>query len=172
MYRLIDTFTTRDGRWEVDEREYGLDQEHLQRYGADAPHLGGATHIFAKTEGGPSNTIRFFTRDNQHSFPIAEKANGWAEFGLTHDNATYKPNQGEVGWWNVQVEGAPSDIVEGIGLPYSWHVSTFLVFGWDETDVPEGPPDPVEPPPTVGEDHIQIFINGLLVFEKGGVGSG
>jgi hypothetical protein len=163
MYKLVDQWTTRDGRWEVDNREYGLDQEHFNQYGSEASYLGGATHIYAKTLDGPSNTIRFFTRDNQNQEIKSEEANGWANVALYHSSA-YKPDKGEIGWWNVEVSGAPSQTIEGIGLPYSWHVSHFLVFEWDEAgedeepELPDEGPEIPENPPTSDSIWVSVFI--------------
>lgn len=167
-YKATKIFTSRDGRLDPDDREYGIDQEGLDILGDDRPHLGGATQIFAKTEGGPSDTILFSSRDGQYNFPIDEKPeSGWASFDLTHDNASYNPDRGEVGWWNVSVADAPSDVVEGIGLPYSWHVSTFIVFEWVDEDedggeTGEGPEIPTDPDP-----EERNLLATILLFDDG-----
>lgn len=155
MYKLVKHFTSRDGRLQPDDRPYGITAEGIAELGDAAPHLGGATHIFVKTVGGPSNEILFSSRDGQYVFKRAEKAHGWAEFELSHGNASYIPDRGEIGWWSAQVASAPSEIVEGIGLPYSWHVSTFLVFAWSDagSELPEvpdegGPDIPDQPAPS------------------------
>lgn len=145
MYRATKIFTSRDGKLDPDDREYGITQEGIDEIGNAKPHMGGATHIFVKTKGGPSDRVRFFTRDNLHNFIHTEKAeSGWAELPIEHGSG-YDPDLGQVGWWSVKVEGAPSDIVEGIGLPHSWHVSTFVVFEWDESQEEEETPDPETP---------------------------
>lgn len=177
MYKITKRFTSRDGRLEPDEREYGISQEELNELGDARPHLGGAVHIFAKTVGGPSNRVRFFTRDNQHQIIREEKNHGWAEFEMAK-SSTYKPHLGEVGWWNVRVEDAPSEVAEGIGLPDSWHVSTFVVFEWDADatgEIPEVPdedgPEIPEMPDEEGEEiFIEVTINnkkykGWVVWE-------
>lgn len=143
MYKLTKKFTSRDGKLELDNRPYGITQEGLNEIGDAKPHLGGATHIFVKINGGSSNKAHFSTRDGQINLVREEKAEtGWAEYGLEHGSA-YNPDRGEVGWWSVRVDGAPSEVVEGIGLPYSWHVSHFLVFEWQEggTVEPESEPE-------------------------------
>lgn len=176
-YKATKIFTSRDGKLEVDNREYGMEQEGLDELGDAKPHLGGATQIFVKVKDGPSNKVRFFTRDGGVSVVREEKPeSGWAVYELTHDNAAYNPDRGEVGWWNVQVEDAPSDVVEGIGLPYSWHVSTFVVFEWvdedEETDPDDGdvgePPD--IPDPELGEKNllatVYLYDDGTYEIEN------
>lgn len=179
MYKAIKIFTSRDGKLDhPDERAYGISQEGVNEIGDAKPHLGGATHIFAKTRGGPSDRVKFFTRDNLHNFVRTEKPeSGWAEYPIEHGSG-YDPDKGQTGWWNVRVEGAPSDTVEGIGLPHSWHVSTFVVFEWDESeanpenpepetpgegpDMPDQPeiPEPEQPDPTGKILKMELHISG------------
>lgn len=133
MYKLTKRFTSRDGRLEVDNREFGITQEGVEIVADVKMHLGGATHIFAKTEGGNSNKFIASTRDGQHNIPFDEKPeSGWANFNIEHGSA-YNPTRGEEGWWDVRVADAPSEVAKHIGLPFSWHVSTYLVFTWDES---------------------------------------
>lgn len=165
MYKVRKIFTSRDGRLEPDSREYGMTPEGLEEIGEARNHLGGATHIFVKTRGGPSNQVRFFTRNEQLSFVRAEKETGWAEYELNKD-ATYKPERGERGWWNVEVADAPSERVEGIGLPDSWHVSTFVVFEWENsgTETPgEGPEVPQHPGEKILKLTFSLSVDGYAV---------
>jgi hypothetical protein len=162
MYKVTKRFNSRDGKLEIDNREYGITQEGLDEIGDAKPHLGGATHIFVKTVGGPSNRVRYSTRDNAISEVVEEKNSGWAEYTLRHSSG-YVPERGETGWWNVRVEDAPSEVAEGLGLPYSWHVSTYIVFEWDadETgELPEVPDDgpEVPEPEQPGDNSISIEI--------------
>lgn len=150
MYKLTKKFNSRDGKLEVDNREYGMTQEGLDEIGDAKPHVGGATHLFVKTKGGPSNRVRFSTKDNAISEVKEEKNHGWAEYGLMH-SSSYVPDRGEVGWWNVRVEDAPGEIVDGLGLPNSWHVSTYIVFEWDADETGELPEVPEEEGPEVPE---------------------
>lgn len=150
-YKLTERFTSRDGRMEVDPRQYGMTQHGLDVVGAAAPHLGGATHIFVRVDGGPETEVNFFTRDRNLSFVRQPKPeSGWAVWELTKNNAGYNPDRGEVGWWNARVEAAESEVLEDVGLPKNEHVSTFGVFTWTEGDAggggSEGPDVPVEPP--------------------------
>lgn len=161
MYKLIKRFTSLDGKLEVDDRQvngyrYGMTQAGLDEIGDAKQHLGGATHLYVKIKGGPSNQVKFFTRDNQLSFVRSEKSeSGWAEYPLEHGSG-YRPDQGQIGWWKVQVEGAPSEVVEDLGLPFSHHISTFLVFDWVEGGVVE-PEEPGEEGPQIpGENNLRL----------------
>lgn len=169
MYKLVKHFTSRDGKLEPDNRKYGIDQEGVDLLGDAKSHLGGATHIFVKTIGGPSDRVRFFTRDGQHNFVREEKNHGWAEYELNKDSG-YSPDKGQVGWWGVQIEDAPSEIVDGLGLPDGQHVSNFLVFEWDDGEtgeIPETPeengpeiPDPENPSDEERSVWIEIDVMG------------
>lgn len=164
MYKLKKMFTSRDGKLEVDDREYGIDQEGLDEIGDAKPHMGGATHIFVKSEGGPSNSALFTSRDGKYQIEREEKEeSGWANFNIEHGSG-YKPEVGEVGWWSTQIANAPSEVVEGLGLPHSWHVSHFVVFIWDEEgeETPEEPGEPenppVEEPPTENSVWVTVYV--------------
>ena len=93
-------------------------------------------------------------------FEAEEKSeSGWANFNIEHGSG-YAPERGEAGWWNVKVADAPSEIAHDIGLPHSWHVSTFLIFVWDEAALPEppdtgdGPDEPENPEQPGSEKHV------------------
>lgn len=166
MYKLSKRFTSLHGKLEPDNREvhgyrFGMTQEGADEIGDAKQHLGGATHIFVKINGGPSNSVRFFTRDNIHSFVRSEKPeSGWAEYGIEHGSG-YRPDRGEIGWWKVEVDGAPSEVVEDIGLPFSEHISTFLVFDWVEDGEQPEPEEPEEP----GDDGPEIPGQKILRLE-------
>ena len=163
-YKLTKMFNSRDGKLEPDSRKYGMTQEGLNEIGDAKPHLGGATHLFIKVKGGPSNRVLFFTRDGQHKIHAEEKEHGWAEYGLEHGSG-YVPERGETGWWNVQVEGAESDVVEGLGLPNSEHISTFVVFEWVEEENNNGEDEIGDPPEIPGED--KTLIATILLYDDG-----
>jgi hypothetical protein len=167
-YKLSKMFSSRDGRLEPDDREYGMTQTGLDEIGDARPHLGGATHIFVKTIGGPSNSVLFSTKDNQHQISAVEKDHGWAEYGLEHGSG-YNPDRGEIGWWSVRVEGAESDVVEGIGLPYSWHVSTFVVFEWVEENGENGEEEEEtgDPPEIPEEPDERNLLATVLLYDDG-----
>lgn len=162
MYKLTKRFTSRDGKLEVDNREYGLSQEGLDEIDGSKQHLGGATHVFVRIDGGNSNKARLFPKDNAWGIVREEKPeSGWVVFDMNKDY-TYKPSQGEQGYFNVEVDGAPSEVATGIGLPDSWHVSTFLVFEWQESGIGEPEiPDTGAPevPETPGNKKIKMQIS-------------
>lgn len=165
-YKLTERFTSRDGKMEPDPREYGMTQHGLDVVGDKKNELGGATMIFARVDGGPSNTVTFFTRDNAYRLDRPPKPeSGWSVYELTHDNAGYNPDKGEVGWWNATVKDQPSDTADNIGLPYSWHVSTFLVFTWQDDnagggDGNEGPEIPPQPPQENKKLYARLYTDG------------
>lgn len=170
-YKLTERFTSRDGRMEVDPRQYGMTQHGLDVVGNAKPHLGGATMIFTRIDGGPENETHYFTRDNRLNFVRGPKPeSGWSVWELNHNNAGYNPDRGEVGWWNAKVEAAESEVADSIGLPHSEHISTFLVFTWDENNIGGGPDVPVEPP-TEDSDIFAVTItlsqNGVSQTYKG-----
>jgi hypothetical protein len=135
-----------------------MTQHGLDVIGAAKEHLGGATHLFARIDGGPASQVRFFTRDNGLSFVRSEKPeSGWASQELQHSSG-YIPERGEVGWWNATVDGAASDVADSLGLPNSWHVSTFMVFNWEEGGQPEIPGEGgPEIPPSPGKTIAAIL---------------
>lgn len=154
-YQVTERFTSRDGVMRPDPREYGMTQHGLDVVGAEVNDLGGATQIFVRIDGGPSRNARFFTRNNALSFVREPKPeSGWCVWDMTHANAGYNPEQGQVGWWGTEVDDAESEVADEIGLPHSWHVSTFVVFTWTEGDIDNGgdgdggPDVPVPPDPT------------------------
>jgi hypothetical protein len=166
MYKVKDQFTTRDGSWTPNGELYSITPEMAARYGADANSLGGATNIYVKLEGGPGGEVRFFTNGG-----LVEKhppqSNGWAHTTMFNPGSGYNPNN-NVGPWSVMADEAPSEIVSGIGLPFGWHISTFVVFQWDddeENGETPGPVDPTDPAPenlwvtvTVGPHTYEGYI--------------
>lgn len=158
-YKLTERFTSRDGVMEPDPRQYGMTQHGLDVVGNKRNELGGATMIFTRIDGGPSRITHYFTRDHNLNFLREPKPeSGWSVWELNHGNASYVPDRGEVGWWNATVEGADSEVADNIGLPNSWHVTTFLVFTWVDEEMPgggdnggdggSGPVVPTPPDPT------------------------
>lgn len=166
--KLIDSFHTQDGKWYVDSsKKYGIDQAHIDRYGKDANELGGANHIYVLAPQG--SEVYFETADrNVHAGPFKAGADGesdWENLGLYHSSA-YNPDRGEVGPWNVYVDGVL--VASGIGLPYGWHVSTFLVVANEDSA-----PPPTEPPGQMSADEAlsraeNYFAQGMqmLVYAR------
>lgn len=150
MYKLLDQFTTRDGSWTPNGEPYSITPEMAEKYGASANELGCAICLFVKLEGGPGGPVRFTTNAGMVERHDPEP-NGWAHTTMYNPGSGYNPNN-NIGPWTVQADQAESDQVGGIGLPFGWHVSTFVVLKWVDGDegggeVDPGPgPDPIEPP--------------------------
>lgn len=157
MIKLLDRFTTQDGSWDVDiTKPYGVDLLHLDKYRNQAAQLGGANHIYVHVPDGARTMFR--TADGENQTTLAPVHEGWVNFPLYHSSA-YNPDTGAVGPWEVWVNS--TRIAEGIGLPYGWHVSTFLVVG--EDGAMDGGPAPTEPP---AQDKIQLIVNGKVVWSN------
>jgi hypothetical protein len=151
---VIDRWTTQHGSWDVDiTHPYGIDLKHSVRYsGEDIPGKGASTHIFVKAL--PGSVVTFMTSDGANKQSMLVPPTSWVNFPMFHSSA-YNPDKGEVGPWQVWVDGVM--VAEGIGLPHSQHVSTFLV-------VAENSAPPV--PPVQGEDKYLLYKNGVLVWES------
>lgn len=133
--KVIDRFTTQDGLWDVDaSKKLGIDQAHRDKY-ADNPAKGAANHIHVKAA--PGTVIKFNTSDGKNPVEFMTGPSGWVNLGITHD-ASYNPDTGAVGPWGVWANG--EQVASGIGLPYGWHVATFLVLGDGDAPTPTLPP--------------------------------
>lgn len=152
---VIDKWTTQEGSWDVDDSHpYGIDLEHQVKYGnEDIPGKGGSTHIFVKA---PAKSVTFRTADGLNDTEVWQSSSGWTNFPMFHSSA-YNPDKGERGPWEVWVDG--TKVVDGIGLPFGWHVSTFLVVGESGTST-----GPTVPPSS--SDVYQLFKNGVLVWRS------
>jgi hypothetical protein len=156
--QVIDSFTTRDGLWEVDARPYGLTKEDLEDYGGlDIPGKGGASHIFVKAK--PGDTVDFYTADStspQYERKQADSS-GWVNFPMWKTSAYWPPNGGP---WNVAVN--EYHVASGLGLPEGLHVSTFLIV----EDVDEGS----QHPPTQSGESVELvlrtMVDGIQVKEQ------
>lgn len=150
--RLVvkDIFTTFDGSWEVGGNIFSLPRwardAYLRPLGAPDyfEDAGGATHIFARVEdeqGRPVATeIRFWTNARLEIYEqTGKKKSGWANLFMNRDSA-YDPEH-ERGAWSVVPAVPFAEAVAGVGLPYRWHVSTFIVWQWQPAKV-----EPMEPP--------------------------
>lgn len=171
-YKLTERFTSRDGKMEVDPRLYGMTQHGLDVVGNKKSQLGGATQIFSRIDGGAAKNIYYFPRQGQGFVKEPKPESGWCIFDMTHDNAGYNPANGEIGWWNAKVDGADSEVAGNIGLPFSWHVSTFLVFAWSDEDANtggDGDSGPDVPPTENGVLAITVTLtkDGVAETYKG-----
>lgn len=169
MYKLRARFTTLDGSLDPNGQPYSITAEALQRFRSILPEgVGCATCIFVRLEGGPSREVFFETTGGHHETHEL-KPDGWAHTSMANPGSGYNPNSNR-GPWSVQAVGAPSTTVDDIGLPFGHHVTHFIILTWDESgeDMDEGP-EPAEPP--AGQPpHIQVYIDGVLVFDNAGAG--
>lgn len=153
MLKVVDRFTTRDGKWEVDPRPYGLTKEAYEKYkDEDIPGKGGAAHIFVKVK--PHQQVHFYTEhptSPQSETKFADET-GWVNFNLWTSSAYWPP---AVGPWRVSAHDFY--VAGGLGLPEGLHVSTFIVTE-DVDDVV------VAPPPSAKDSYL--VINGIEVWRN------
>lgn len=155
MLKVTDRFTTRDGEWFVSGKPNGITKEELEKYGGeDIPGKGAAHHIFVRVPA-DAFVVEFNTADGKNPAiyhkpgPLAGVA--WINHPIFQG---YNPDAGEVGPWLVRIDG--EKVAEGIGLPYGWHVSTFLVVEEANVIVPQQP--------TAGDSYL--VINGITVWRN------
>jgi hypothetical protein len=153
MLKVVDRFTTRDGSWEPNNLPFSITQVAAEKYkgiqGAGAAH-----HIFVLPKV-DSAVVEFNTLDGKNKTEhFTDKNTIWVHHPIFEP---YNPDKGEEGAWHVWVDGERVT-QEGIGLPYGWHVSTFLVV---EDVAPQV--EPVEPG---AADKYQLYRNGTLVWES------
>jgi len=164
MYKLKDKFTTWDGSWVPDGRKYSITPEMAAKYGNEPiDGKGCATCFFVKLEGGPATEVHYWTTAGYvEDHPV--DASRWAHATMYNPGSGYNPTN-NVGPWSAVAKDAPSDIIDGVGLPAGEHVSTFAVLAWEEgAEIPDnGGPD--IPPDTDDEIHILIEKNGEVIFE-------
>lgn len=159
MLKVVDRFTTQDGEWYVSNKPYSITKEALARWsGEDIPGKGGATHIFVLVPFG-AMVVEFNTSDgrNRKEYYTYTNGNPWVNHPISKD-AAYNPDD-NVGPWHVRIDGEL--VAEGIGLPHSWHVSTFLVVE-DVEPVAQVPPTV----PTFDRDKVQFIVNGVVIYSN------
>lgn len=146
--KVIERFTTKNGSWEPTGEQFSITPAAAAKYAA-YPAKGAANHIHVKAA--PGTVVTFNTSDGKNPVELMVGPSGWVNLGMTHD-ASYNPDTGAVGPWGVWIGG--EQIASGIGLPYGWHVATFLVLGEGDS-VPE--PLPTEPPaqPSSVRAHLE-----------------
>lgn len=156
-YVLKNMFTTLNGSWEVGSQGnsvYAIPgwarNIYLRPWGADDyfDDAGADHHILVRVEDADGKvlkrSIKFATSDGQNSMVrnTGEKRSGWTNLPVYN---SFSPERGENGGWEVSVNATmPSETVVCGGLPGNLHVSTFLVFRYQDltwNDPP--PPDPV-----------------------------
>ena len=155
--KVIDRFTTRDGSWTANNETFSITSIAEEKY-QDCPFKGAATHIIIKAPSGTRVTCQTSDQKNATMFVVGQP--NWINFPMFHSSA-YNPGRGEKGPWEVWANGTL--IADDIGLPYSWHVSTFLIV----EDVAVSPtPPPISPPTNKPVSHIQILVDEVMVFDN------
>lgn len=165
-FEIKDIFTTQDGEWDVSGKPFSLPQwardAYLSREFDDA---GAATHILCRVEdesGKPIDTsITFFANDQPSvTSHTGEKHSMWANMPL-YSSSAYDPQSGQHGIWAVQAGNG--DKVTGIGLPFRWHVSTFIVWRRKSNAVrPDG--GVIQVPITELQEVIRLLESAAIKF--------
>lgn len=154
--KVIDRFTTRDGKWEVDDRPFGLTKEAFDKYISwNIPGKGGAAHLFVYAP--VSSEIRFYTSDGKNLEYRYITGQGWCDFPMFDSSAFWGKDNGP---WSVSVNDV--EVARGLGLPEGYHVSTFLIVD----DVDEGSQPTPTPTPGGTVSHIQVIVDDVMVFDN------
>jgi hypothetical protein len=152
MYKLKDQFTTIHGHWYVENEKYGIKQEMLDKYEKEnIPGKGSAIGFFVKLEGGPAKEVHFETTAGHiEDKPI--DSTRWANITMYNPGSGYDPTVQD-GPWFAHAKDAPSEVIDGVGLPEGHHVSTFSILEWveggendDGEDDDDQDPDPGDGP--------------------------
>lgn len=151
-WKVVDAFTTIDGEWYTSDKvgsipQWAIDQYHT----ASFDDAGGSQHLFFRFEdenGVPAirNNSYIYTgracqawtdgydklldqnyRGYVQPIPFAKDHSGWGNIVMFEP---FWPDQGQHGPWCIKPFG-PCETVTGIGLPYKYHISTFIV--WRES---------------------------------------
>lgn len=158
MLKIIDRFTTRDGSWEPNDKAFSITPIAAAKY-ANVPGKGAAHHVFVHVPQG-TGVVEFNTLNRKNKKEYYSFQDGWVNHPIWE---AYVPERDGQGAWHVWVDGERiTRDGEGIGLPYGWHVSTFLV-------VDDSAPDVVIPPgPSVPgqKERWTLYRNGVLVFDS------
>jgi hypothetical protein len=170
VFCLVDLFTTLNGSWEVGGQPapYGIEQWAQDAYlfpighPRNNPGAGGDHNSFAMCldpAGNPYPDAGFLWASNgaQHLQPPtdpsqvvarnAEGSHGWANIPLFNN-----VQPGGHGW--TAGKFGIADLVDGIGMPNNWHVSTFSVWQAMTWRNYNGEPEP-EPDPGPGQDFAR-----------------
>lgn len=161
VYVVKDIFTTRDGSWEATDLPGGCPQwardAYLKPWGApDYFDDAGADHnLFALVLDVDGNPIKgkgiIFWSDGfdklgdsayeDYTMRETKQGSGWANIPVFNH---YAPDLDEVGAWCWAPFG-PAEVVQGGGLPWNRHISTFAVWQAVPRDQLEGPEEPETP---------------------------
>ncbi len=147
VYVVKDIFTTRDGSWEPGKSDPGAVQQwardtYLRAFSAPDyfDDAGADHHLFSRVEAADGKhvveaPIVYWSdglgklEDPRYDGYVNVKTkerSGWGNVVLS-PGANYYPDQGKSGPWSMKVKGA-SEIVTGLGMPVSMHVSFFVVW--------------------------------------------
>lgn len=144
VYLVQDVFTTARGSWELgDHPEDGPYEiaswaraSYLKPWGQPDTFMeAGADHNFFAAVIGLDGKlvadvpIKFWTpeytgNDTVHS---TKPGSGWANIEL-QGSSSFAPDRGEHGAWACEVDGQPSEVFWGAGMPLKNHYSWFVVF--------------------------------------------
>lgn len=168
-YTLYALFTTIDGHWYTEDNRFSIPEWAISMYGrASFQERGGAQHIFVRVEKKDGTavptTVVFRNADNSYSLNTGDKPSGWQNLPI-YDG--YNPDTGGHGGWSVYVDGADLGVT-GIGLPFNFHISTFIVFQVADEDTTT---EPVDTDPVVQDlvitvpTILRITANAPLTIE-------
>ena len=188
VYRVKDVFTTRDGSWEVSDKEGSVPQWARDAYLRPWGHpeyfddAGGDHNLFAcvlDLEGKPIKTedlVRFWSEGfetlGDPSFQPGDcrtpkHGSGWANIPVFNH---FVPDRDEHGAWCWCPEGA-ADVIVGGGLPNKWHVSTFAVWqaerrAAEQPSTGTGPTTGTEPEPGGSESSGPALADVLTKLKE------
>ncbi len=181
VYVVKDIFTTRDGSWEPGKSDPGAVSQwardtYLRPFGAPDyfDDAGADHHMFSRVESADGKhvveaPIVYWSDgldkldDPSYDGYVNVKTkhhSGWGNVVLS-PGANYYPDQGKSGPWSVKVAGA-SEIVTGLGMPVSMHVSFFVV--WQavprsQVVAPSAPPAEVTAAVISAVEDVQTTIS-------------
>lgn len=147
VWEAVDIFTTQNGSWDVNDGDrFGIDQWARDAYLYPPEHPlyyqggGGERHIHVLVLGPTGERIdragvAFASDGPQWLQPPVDPDHitvqnthlGWTDLPMSDSSTSHPPAPGP--WWTVKLSAvSASDLVGNIGLPWNWHVATFLVF--------------------------------------------
>jgi len=159
--RVEDFFTTRDGSWELSNKEGSVTDWARERYlkpygspdyfddGGGDHHLFGGIYDLSTGKMQKTGKIHYYTwtdNANQVDMPVKDKS-GWANVianNLFYPDMDGDNTTGARGAWAWRpTTDLPYEEVRGGGLPFNWHVSWFATWVVDvaPTGEPEEPSD-------------------------------
>ena len=149
VYRVVDIFTTRDGKWDPSNTPGSIEQwardAYLKPFGAPDyfDDAGADHHIFGRVLGNNNAIIHYYTHVNNdnHTEQRAKSHSGWANV-VMYGSSSFVPERGELGPWAWKPAEPWADVVVGAGMPSKWHVSFFAVWRKETYQPTEKPVEP------------------------------